>query len=174
MKKIFIAVSLFLILFLSWYLVLPAFIVIEADEVSPLDVQEILALENNSQMKKLSKETNKKITDKNEEPFNNKKIILQGNFIAQDHEVKGKAILISGLTKKTLRFENFETTNGPNLHIYLSTDLEANDFVDLGKIKATKGNVNYEVDSSIDLKRYNKVLVWCVPFKVLFSYAELT
>ena len=68
----------------------------------------------------------------------------------------------------------YETINGPNLHIYLSADLEANDYIDLGKIKATKGNVNYMVDHSIDTEKYNKVLVWCVPFQVLFSYAELT
>jgi hypothetical protein len=75
--------------------------------------------------------------------------------------------------KKVLRFEDFETVNGPNLHIYLSSDLEGKDFVDLGEIKATKGNVNYDLPEGVDLDRYDKVLVWCVPFKVLFSYGEL-
>ena len=92
----------------------------------------------------------------------------------KEHEVEGKALLLLNNQEKVLRFENFETINGPNLHIYLSADLEANDYVDLGKIKATKGSVNYNLDSSIDTEKYNKVLVWCVPFKVLFSYAELT
>ena len=45
--------------------------------------------------------------------------------------------------------------------------------IDLGIIKATKGNVNYEIPQDIDTTKYNKVLVWCKPFKVLFSYAEL-
>ena len=89
------------------------------------------------------------------------------------HEVAGKALLISSGGGKILRFEDFETVNGPNLHIYLSTDLGDDDYIDLGEIRATKGNVNYEIDPAIDIQKYNKVLVWCVPFRVLFSYAEL-
>jgi len=100
-------------------------------------------------------------------------IISQGIFMEQEHEVYGKVLLVNDNDNKILRFEDFETINGPNLHIYLSADLEANDYIDLGEIKATKGDVNYELENSIDFERYNKVLVWCVPFKVLFSYAEL-
>lgn len=100
-------------------------------------------------------------------------IISQGIFMEQKHEVSGKVLLVNDNENKILRFEDFETVNGPNLHIYLSADLEANDYIDLGEIKATKGDVNYELENSIDLEKYNKVLVWCVPFKVLFSYAEL-
>jgi len=45
--------------------------------------------------------------------------------------------------------------------------------IDLGEIKATKGNVNYDIPEGTDLEKYNKVLVWCVPFRVLFSYSDL-
>jgi len=96
-----------------------------------------------------------------------------GDFKASAHEVEGKALLIQTNEKTILRFEDFETINGPKLHIYLSSDLGDEDFIDLGEIKATKGNVNYEIPSDVDVKKYNKVLVWCVPFSVLFSYAEL-
>ncbi len=101
------------------------------------------------------------------------KITAQGSFMARAHEVAGRALLIEADATRTLRFEDFETINGPNLHIYLASDLSSDDFVDLGPIRATKGNVNYELSSDIDTSRYNKVLVWCVPFGVLFSYAEL-
>ena len=100
-------------------------------------------------------------------------ITTEAIFKEHAHSVAGKALLIEHDGGRTLRFEDFETVNGPNLHIYLSTDLDANDFVDLGKIKATRGSVNYEIANSVDVDRYNKVLVWCVPFGVLFSYAEL-
>ena len=177
MNRNLVIIFLIILLGLGWYLISPAFIVIETDEISPLEVQEDLISEMDPAMKKLFDEEMEKMKDKiidtNEDAPSNTEIIAQGNFIAQDHGVKGRAILISSPLKKTLRFEDFETINGPNLHIYLSTDLEANDYVDLGKIKATKGNVNYNVDPSIDLEKYDKVLVWCVPFKVLFSYAEL-
>lgn len=101
------------------------------------------------------------------------RIIAEGGFISRAHEAAGRAILIEHDGKKTLRFENFETINGPNLHIYLSSNLEGDDYVDLGKLKATQGNVNYEVPAKVDTEKYTKVLVWCVPFSVLFSYADL-
>ena len=78
------------------------------------------------------------------------------------------------MAKRILRFEDFETINGPELHIYLSSELGDERFIDLGKIKATKGNVNYDIPAGIDTSKYNKVLVWCKPFSVLFSYAELS
>ncbi len=101
------------------------------------------------------------------------RVAARGTFKPRAHEVAGEALLIEGGDQKILRFENFETINGPNLHVYLASDLSADDFVDLGKIRATKGNVNYEIPASVDTQRYNKVLVWCVPFSIVFSYAEL-
>lgn len=100
-------------------------------------------------------------------------IIAQGDFKPRAHEVEGRVLLIDTGEKTILRFEDFNTINGPSLHIYLSSSLSVSDSIDLGKIKATKGNVNYEIDTAIDTQKYNKVLVWCVPFRVLFSYAEL-
>ena len=72
-----------------------------------------------------------------------------------------------------MRFENFESINGPELHIYLASSLSDKDIVDLGPIRGTKGNINYKVDASVDTAKYRYVLVWCKPFKILFSYAEL-
>lgn len=100
-------------------------------------------------------------------------IVAEGSFTPATHEVSGKAILISAQERNILRFEDFKTINGPDLHIYLSTDLEATDYIDLGEIKGTKGNINYDVPEGIDIEKYNKVLVWCEPFRVLFSSAEL-
>jgi len=100
-------------------------------------------------------------------------IVSEGEFMKHFHEVEGIAHIIKSNGDLTLRFEDFETLNGPGLYIYLSSDLGDDDFIDLGKIKATKGNVNYAVPPGTDLERYNKVLIWCRPFGVLFSYAEL-
>ncbi|TSC68276.1 MAG: hypothetical protein G01um101466_502 [Parcubacteria group bacterium Gr01-1014_66] len=102
------------------------------------------------------------------------RLLGQADFKPRFHSVQGKALLIETDKGKVLRFEDFKTDNGPDLHIYLASDLSAADYIDLGKIRATKGNVNYEVSASVDTLRYNKVLVWCVPFGILFSYAELS
>ncbi len=120
-------------------------------------------------------ETEKMINEemeKEEEMPAGPQLIAQGDFIAAAHEVEGEALLIEG-EETIIRFENFESINGPNLHIYLATDIEATDYIDLGEIKATKGNVNYSVPAETDLEKYNHVLVWCVPFAVNFSYAKL-
>lgn len=157
MKKIYWAViALVIILPIAWYLLSPLFISIELDEASPLEqpIEQEQAAENREIM---------------EPP----KILLEGNFIPSAHEVSGKALVIDTSQGKVLRFEDFETVNGPDLFIYLSSDLDSEDFIDLGRIKATKGNVNYQLPDDVDLERYNKVLVWCRAFRVLFNYAEL-
>ena len=102
------------------------------------------------------------------------KLIAQAMFEPSAHDVAGKALIIEEGGTKILRFEAFETDPGPDLRIYLATDLDATDYIDLGPIKATKGDVNYEIDSGIDLSKYNVVLVWCRAFRVLFSYATFS
>ncbi|MCI5108509.1 MAG: DM13 domain-containing protein [Candidatus Pacebacteria bacterium] len=72
-----------------------------------------------------------------------------------------------------IRFEDFYTINGPALHVYLSKDLEANDYVDLGKTKGTEGNINYKIPENVDIEAYKYVLHWCKPFSVLFNYGEI-
>jgi len=73
-----------------------------------------------------------------------------------------------------LRLENFQSTNGPDLFVYLATDDNASEFVNLGELKANKGNQNYDIPEGTDLEKYNKVLIWCKAFSVLFGSAELT
>ena len=73
-----------------------------------------------------------------------------------------------------LRLENFVATNGPGLHVYLATDKRATDYIDLGELKANRGNQNYGIPEGADLETYSNVLIWCEPFRVLFGSAELS
>lgn len=100
-------------------------------------------------------------------------VLREADFIAKAHEVEGKAQLIKVGDDYTVRFEDFKSINGPDLKIYLATDASNDDFIDLGAIKATQGNVNYAVPAGTDTEKYDTVLVWCKAFGVLFSYAEL-
>ncbi len=75
--------------------------------------------------------------------------------------------------KRYLRYENFKTINGPDLFVYLSGDLEAKTYVNLGELRATEGNVNYEIPKDIDLDVYPYALVWCQQFSVLFNSAKI-
>ena len=76
--------------------------------------------------------------------------------------------------ENVLRLEDFKSTNGPDLYVYLSTDKHASDFVNLGELKANSGNQNYEIPNNVDLDKYNTVLIWCKAFGVLFGSAELS
>lgn len=100
-------------------------------------------------------------------------VIARGTMMPQAHEVEGTALFVKSGDDTFLRFENLKTINGPDLRIYLSSDLDIEDAIDLGPIRATEGNVNYLIPPGTDLSRYKNVLIWCRTFAVLFSYAEL-
>ena len=58
-----------------------------------------------------------------------------------------------------LRLENLKSTNGPNVHVYLSTDKTASNFIDLGRLKANNGNQNYNIPKGTDLAKHSIVLI---------------
>ena len=111
------------------------------------------------------------------------KVLASGMFHSGAHETKGKATiyrLADG--KRVLRFTEFETSNGPDVNIYLVASTDAKDdatvknagFVTLGPIKGNKGDQNYELPSDVDLGKYQAVTVWCKRFSVNFGTAPLT
>jgi Electron transfer DM13 len=116
------------------------------------------------------------MADKNDNAMMNK--ALTGLFAGAGdgiHNAEGVAKVIYLDAKSgVLRLEDLKVTNGPDLYIYLATDKQASDFVDLGKLKANNGNQNYDIPEGTDLSKYNTVLVWCKQFSVLFGSAELT
>jgi hypothetical protein len=97
-----------------------------------------------------------------------------GSFQPGGYEVSGTASILETNDTYILRFNDFKTEDGPGLFVYLSTDLTATDYIDLGELKAIEGDFNYEIDTGIDFNKYKNVLIWCEPFNALFGYAELT
>jgi hypothetical protein len=100
-------------------------------------------------------------------------IIARGTFQDAAHPTKGDALLIDMEDKMVLRFEDFKTDSGPGLYVYLSVDESANDYVNIGKLEAIEGNMNYDVPQGTNTTKYNHALIWCEPFSVLFGYAVL-
>lgn len=90
------------------------------------------------------------------------------------HPASGSVRLITTDIGSVIRYENFKTINGPDLFVYLATDLEASSYVNLGELKATEGNINYPVPVNVNIANYKYVMVWCKQFGVLFNYADLT
>lgn len=89
------------------------------------------------------------------------------------HPAEGQVKIVSSGDKQYIRYENFKTINGPDLVVYLSKDLDAKEYVSLGKLKATEGNINYEIPSGVNVDDYKYALVWCDAFSVLFNYSQL-
>lgn len=89
------------------------------------------------------------------------------------HPASGTARIVSSDGQMILRYENFKTINGPDIFVYLAKDKEAKEFIDLGKVRATEGNVNYEIPGGVDPRDYPYALVWCRAFGVLFNSAKL-
>lgn len=108
--------------------------------------------------------------------------LAEGSFIDRSHPTMGNAaVLGDGSGQRFLRFEDFETDNGPDLNVYLSTaapDADAGDFdedfIDLGDLKGNIGPQNYEIPLDADLERYSTVVIWCVRFSVAFGAAPLS
>jgi hypothetical protein len=92
---------------------------------------------------------------------------------AGSYSVTGKVSLLQGADKLVLSFEDFSSSSGPDLKVYLSKDTKASSFINLGELKALKGNFNYEVDKSKYTPDFKYVLIWCEDFSVLFGSAEI-
>src|SRR5690349_24417813 len=103
--------------------------------------------------------------------------IMIGSFIGAGdgfHNAEGLVRVIPlGDGHTILRLENFKSTNGPNVHLYLATDKAASNFIDLGRLKANNGNQNYNIPYGSNLAKYNMALIWCKDFSVLFGSAQL-
>jgi hypothetical protein len=81
---------------------------------------------------------------------------------------------------RTLRLEPFQSTNGPDLYVYLTTAGHtdddaalAADFVDLGDLRGNIGSQNYPIPDDVDLAAYDTVVIWCERFTVAFGAADL-
>jgi hypothetical protein len=83
---------------------------------------------------------------------------------------------------RILRFTNFKTSNGPDVHVYMVAAGDAKDnatvlragFIDLGTMKGNIGDQNYTLGPDVDLSKYRAVSVWCKRFSVNFGAAPLT
>lgn len=94
------------------------------------------------------------------------------------HKGSGQAKLVEINGKMILRLENFSVTSGPDLYVYLSNAIkpthdikDLGGYVNLGRLKATSGDQNYDVPANA--KGYRTAVIWCKQFGVLFSFAVM-
>lgn len=107
--------------------------------------------------------------------------LASGDFRSLEHGTTGKALILERANgSRYLRFEDLDTSNGPDLHVYLS-EIPAGDdwyaygdrFVDLGKLKGNIGDQNYKIPDGVDLSMFRSAVIWCKRFAVGFGVAPL-
>ena len=108
--------------------------------------------------------------------------IKEGSFHGVAHETKGTAAIFELPDgKRVLRLTDFETSNGPDVHVFLGAAEDANDndtvtnagYIELGSLKGNVGDQNYEIPSDTALADYHSVTIWCKRFGVNFGTAPL-
>ena len=110
-------------------------------------------------------------------------VLVTGNFHGVAHDGKGTATIYQLPDgKRVLRFTEFETSNGPDVQVYLVAAQDANDndtvkqagFVSLGSLKGNIGDQNYDVPADVDLSKYKAVTIWCQRFGVNLLNSSLS
>lgn len=105
-----------------------------------------------------------------------------GDFVSLDHTTTGTVrVLELADGRRFVRLEGFETDNGPDLFVYLSTNPAGgpegafdDDYADLGSLQGNIGDQNYEIPAGVDPARFASVVIWCDRFDAAFGAADLT
>jgi len=109
-------------------------------------------------------------------------VLAEGAFVSQEHDTTGTArVLELADGSRILRLEGFSTSDGPDVHVWLSEAAAGGDwgtyddgrYVALGMIKATDGNHNYVIPADADLAGLRSAVIWCDRFNVAFGSAPL-
>jgi hypothetical protein len=113
------------------------------------------------------------------------RVLASGTFISHEHTTTGSVqILLLPDGSRTLRIENLDTSNGPDLRVWLTDApvIEGRDgwgvfddgaWVDLGPLKGNQGSQNYAIPADVDLAALTSVSIWCDRFNVSFGAAAL-
>lgn len=114
----------------------------------------------------------------------NTTLLYNGTFVRIDntHWGIGTVEIIRTSDGKTqLLFRDVEISNGPSLVVYLSkkatfsgTGDTPGSFKNLGDLPGQKGNFSMDIVGVTNLDEYKSVLIWCEPFKVVFTFATLS
>lgn len=111
--------------------------------------------------------------------------LAEGAFISHEHATTGSVrILRLEDDSLVLRLEDLDTSNGPDLKVWITDApvIEGTDgwgvfddgrYVSAGKLKGNKGSQNYELPEGTDLAGLTSVSIWCERFSVSFGAAEL-
>ena len=102
-----------------------------------------------------------------------------GKVVTMAHKAGGKAAVVRDGGRRLLTLSRgFRIDPGPRVKVYLVAgrvrrDGDVQDFVDLGKLKGSKGRQQYRIPAGVNVAKYRTVVFWCVPFTQALARAEL-
>jgi hypothetical protein len=97
-----------------------------------------------------------------------------GNFMNGPYgRVTGMATIYNQNGNFILALEDMNISNGPQLHVYISKEVQPVNFIDLGPLQSTMGNQLYNIPGNPDFSQYKYALVHCKKYNHLFGSAEL-
>ncbi|MBS4065550.1 MAG: DM13 domain-containing protein [Chitinophagaceae bacterium] len=105
----------------------------------------------------------------------NSTVVVMGNFIAGPY---GSASGLAEVRRAsngslTLVLKNFTVNSGPDLHVYLSKEVQPVNFIDLGLLRSVSGTQIYNINGNPDFSQFKYALIHCQRFNHLFGSAEL-
>ncbi|MBI5146048.1 MAG: DM13 domain-containing protein [Thaumarchaeota archaeon] len=87
------------------------------------------------------------------------------------YDASGTASIVYAGNVAFLRLEDFTVTSGIDQHLYLTKDGTITSGIDLGSLKATIGNQNYDI-TGIDVDAYNVLIIYSKTFDTYYAYTK--
>ncbi len=112
-------------------------------------------------------------------------VLATGSLISHEHETTGEVTILKLPDgTRVLRFEGLQTSDGPDLKVWLSDQpvidgvdgwgvFDDGKYASLGDLKGNIGDQNYVIPADVDLDDFSAVSIWCERFAVSFGAAEL-
>jgi hypothetical protein len=179
------------LLLLAGWLIRPLFVDTVVDESFPLGADATIPEELSDDEARVMMSAASKLEIEVEEPMTEAMeapevvALKTGTFTDADafHKGEGSATIYrleDG--SHVLRIEDFRVTNGPALFVLVSPhpnpggrgDISDAGYTELARLKGNVGNQNYILPDDFSPDDINSVIIYCKPFRVVFSTAALT
>lgn len=92
---------------------------------------------------------------------------------ANGYTVTGNVRIYQKDAKLILALENFKSTNGPDLRVYLSKEMQPINFIELGRLRSVQGNQLYDIPGNPDFNTYKFAVIHCQQFNRVFGFATI-
>ncbi len=177
------------LLFIAGWLIRPLFVDTIVDEAFPLSAGASVPEQLTHDEAKVMMSAVAKLEVEVDEPMSTAMEaatpLKVGTFVDGDsfHRGSGSATIYQLADGSyVLRFEDFRVTNGPALYVLLSPhpspegsgDATAEGYIELGRLKGNIGPQNYFFPEGAAPDDFNSVVIYCKPFRVVFSVASLS